>query len=198
MPPPAKKTRIRDPEFNRQRLIDSAVELMAEKGVEGISYKEVVERSGLSRSWAYLHFSGKDELVEAVREWIKEKLLDSVVGVDLGDNVYERVLFTTRLVLQYPDAARIMISDSLSGYGLGLTDPLYKAVNQRIKKRRKTGYMEHDLDPEVTTFIQFGSICSTLLFVDQHPNINTDKLAKRFAKQWSEILEAGIIRSEEP
>lgn len=196
MSAPAIKTRIRDPEFNRQRLIDSAVELMAEKGVEGLSYKEVVEKSGLSRSGAYLHFSSKDELVEAVREWIKEKLLDSVSDVEEGDNIYDRVLFTTKLVLAYPDAARIMISDSLSGYGLGLTDPLYKAVNQRIKKSRKTGYMDKDLDPEVTTFIQLGSICSTLLFADQHPNINTGKLAKRFAKQWSEILESGIIRGE--
>jgi AcrR family transcriptional regulator len=45
-------------------MIDSAVRLLAERGLEGTSFAEVLERSGAPRGSVYHHFpKGKDQLI---------------------------------------------------------------------------------------------------------------------------------------
>ena len=45
-------------------MIDSAVRLLAERGLEGTSFAEVLERSGAPRGSVYHHFpEGKDQLI---------------------------------------------------------------------------------------------------------------------------------------
>lgn len=52
-------------ERTRRRMIVSAVQLLAERGVAGTSFREVVERAGAPRGSIYFHFrGGKRELVE--------------------------------------------------------------------------------------------------------------------------------------
>ena len=48
---------------NRQRLIDSALETIAERGYAATSVSEIVARAGLSRGMIHLHFQGKDALI---------------------------------------------------------------------------------------------------------------------------------------
>jgi AcrR family transcriptional regulator len=52
----------------RQRMIESAAAVMAERGLEGASFTEILERSGAARGAIYHHFpGGKFELaVEAI------------------------------------------------------------------------------------------------------------------------------------
>ena len=52
----------------RQALIDGAREILAERGHEQFSLKEVARRAGVSTAAPYRHFSGKDELLEAVAD----------------------------------------------------------------------------------------------------------------------------------
>ncbi|MFF4102785.1 TetR/AcrR family transcriptional regulator [Streptomyces sp. NPDC001903] len=50
----------------RQALIDGARAILAERGHEQFSLNEVARRAGVSTAAPYRHFSGKDELLEAV------------------------------------------------------------------------------------------------------------------------------------
>lgn len=52
----------------RQRLIEAATELFAERGYDATSIEAVLDRSGMSRGSLYHHFPGKDRLFEAVVE----------------------------------------------------------------------------------------------------------------------------------
>ncbi|PVA11628.1 transcriptional regulator [Pelagivirga sediminicola] len=53
---------------NRQRLIDAALDAIAEAGFAGASVSEIIARAGLSRGMIHLHFNGKDALIaEAAR-----------------------------------------------------------------------------------------------------------------------------------
>lgn len=53
---------------NRQRLIDAALDAIAERGYAATSVSEIVARAGLSRGMIHLHFKGKDALIaEAAR-----------------------------------------------------------------------------------------------------------------------------------
>ena len=50
----------------RQRLVDAALELIAEGGVEGLRLREITARADVGFGSFYSHFATKEELVEAV------------------------------------------------------------------------------------------------------------------------------------
>ncbi len=56
---PAKRHR----RVTRERLLDAAVEVFAERGVRGARVEEVTDRAGFTRGAFYSNFSGMDELV---------------------------------------------------------------------------------------------------------------------------------------
>jgi TetR/AcrR family transcriptional repressor of lmrAB and yxaGH operons len=57
--------------YMRRRMVLSALQLIAERGVQGTSIADVLERSGAPRGSVYHHFpGGKDELVSAAMEYM--------------------------------------------------------------------------------------------------------------------------------
>ncbi len=55
-------------ELNRQSIIDSAIRLFAERGVDGVGVAEVMADAGFTHGGFYNHFASKDDLVnEAAR-----------------------------------------------------------------------------------------------------------------------------------
>jgi AcrR family transcriptional regulator len=56
-------------------LVDAALELVAERGVQGFSVAEAARRTGVSISAPYRHFSDRDELLAAVAVRAYQELL---------------------------------------------------------------------------------------------------------------------------
>jgi TetR/AcrR family transcriptional regulator, transcriptional repressor for nem operon len=51
---------------SRERIVDAAATVIAERGVDGASLDQILELASASKSQLYHYFSGKDELVRAV------------------------------------------------------------------------------------------------------------------------------------
>jgi AcrR family transcriptional regulator len=67
----------------RQRLLDAAAELFAERGVEGSSVDAIAERADRTSGAIYDHFGGKDGLLFALLEgWVDDVAV--VVGAELA------------------------------------------------------------------------------------------------------------------
>jgi AcrR family transcriptional regulator len=65
-----------DGELSRERILDAATEIAAERGYEGASIALVSAKCGLPASSIYWHFTNKDDLIAAVIErsfadWMK-------------------------------------------------------------------------------------------------------------------------------
>jgi AcrR family transcriptional regulator len=52
----------------RRRLLDAAAACLEERGLEGMTTREVLERAGMSAGTLYHYFSGKNDLVMALAE----------------------------------------------------------------------------------------------------------------------------------
>ena len=65
---------------SRQRILDAAADIAAERGYEGTSIGLVSERSGLPASSIYWHYTDKDGLIAAVIERSFDQWLASVTG----------------------------------------------------------------------------------------------------------------------
>src|SRR5690349_1443528 len=57
-----------DGEMSRERILDAATEIAAERGYEGTSIALVSKKCGLPASSIYWHFKDKDDLIAAVIE----------------------------------------------------------------------------------------------------------------------------------
>mgnify|MGYP006146286733 CR=1 FL=1 len=110
----ARKPRIRNPVLTRARLLQATVELLAQKGADGLSIKEAAELAQVSRGVAYQHFKHRDHLLREAKTWMTERVLESIQTSDVAapDDV---LLHTARLVLQNRDAATLLMSDAIAG-----------------------------------------------------------------------------------
>lgn len=65
-------------------LLSSAIELIEEKGVEGLSVREVAKKAGVSPAAPFRHFSNKAALLTAVAEQAMERLTQAVKEAEAG------------------------------------------------------------------------------------------------------------------
>jgi len=91
----------------RRKMIESAVTLLAMRGLQGTALSDVLERSGAPRGSIYHHFpEGKDELVDAAIELSGQRalrVLDAVEGASPGEittyflDLWRQVLVRSKL-----------------------------------------------------------------------------------------------------
>ena len=109
--PPANKPKRRaDGELSRNRILDAATEIAAERGYEGTSIGAVSTKCGLPASSIYWHFKDKDDLIAAVIErsfanWLQVWQLPD--GVVAQDRLVEVAVGTAKAVSDSPDFLRL-------------------------------------------------------------------------------------------
>ncbi|WP_225730158.1 MULTISPECIES: TetR/AcrR family transcriptional regulator [unclassified Nocardia] len=73
--PPAAESSAAD---TRERIVDAAVELFAEKGFHGTGVAEIGERADVQRGALYYHIGSKEELLwQILRDYIERMLADA-------------------------------------------------------------------------------------------------------------------------
>src|SRR3954465_4410887 len=95
------------PDHPRERMIQSALILMGERGIEATSFSQVIEHSGAPRGSIYHHFpGGKAQLVEEapryaghavaeLRRDAAERADDPVAAVDAIGEFWRSVLYSS-------------------------------------------------------------------------------------------------------
>lgn len=192
MPRTTKTKRIRNPVATRAKLLQATMELVNEKGAAALSLKEAAIRAKVSRGVAYLHFDDRDQLLKEAKVWISEGL-QTVVAQFEDAPLHERTFHTTKIVLDHPEAAKLLIDSAMSGTDLDRANPLYKLVLNMLKELKARGQARQDVDVEMATYLMFGSIAATLIMGAQHKGEDVAKLSKRFAIEWDTIMERGMF-----
>lgn len=116
-------------EGKKQDLIQSALELFALKGYDGVSVRDIAKRAGVSEAALYKHFKGKEDLAlyifNAIIKDYSERLLrvkeKQISAVDKLCNIVD---FTYDLYQMYPAEIRFAL---LSQYNF------WDSLNSEIK-----------------------------------------------------------------
>jgi AcrR family transcriptional regulator len=107
---PKPRRKRADGELSRERILDAATEIAAERGYEGTSIALVSKKCGLFASSIYWHFKDKDDLIAAVIERSFASWLTAWQLPDEGD-AEERVvgvaIQTAKALLDSPDFIRL-------------------------------------------------------------------------------------------
>ena len=161
----------------RERIVQAAAELVAEKGAAGMSLDDVRARTGASRSQLYHYFEDRDDLVHAVIDVTADAVLDrqgelldhldSWAGIDrwfdtlVQDQIDRQArggcpigCLAGQLAESDPDA-RAAIAAGLERYEAHLRDGL-----TRMKAR---GKLRKDADPAALAIATMASMQGGLL-----------------------------------
>jgi AcrR family transcriptional regulator len=85
----------------RALILDTAIELMAEKGIERAAIAEITERAGIANGSFYYHFKDKAELIDAVAGAMAAALVQEVdIAIADIEKGAERVAVATMLFIE--------------------------------------------------------------------------------------------------
>jgi AcrR family transcriptional regulator len=106
----AKRRKRADGELSRERILDAATEIAAERGYEGASIALVSKKCGLPASSIYWHFKDKDDLIAAVIERSFANWLTAWQFPDEGDapdRMTGMAMQIAKALLDSPDFIRL-------------------------------------------------------------------------------------------
>lgn len=96
----------------RARLYEAALELFRQKGFEAVQVDEIVRVAGVARGTFYLHFQGKDEVLEAFRENVERDLRERLEAIERPESIaelFERIIGALLETREEPGAVRELL-----------------------------------------------------------------------------------------
>jgi AcrR family transcriptional regulator len=109
---PSRQRRNKGFEETHQQLLEAAVRLISEKGIDALSIAGVARAAGIHRTTVYYHFDSREALLEEVKRWSSEQLAKAF---QLETPQQERIDYITRFVLGNPELIKLWIEDAVSG-----------------------------------------------------------------------------------
>ena len=166
---PRKRTQQERSAESARRLLDAAVELIAEKGFDRTTAAEIGERAGYSRSMVRARYGSKDALLRSIfAVELERRLLPPDDGEVTGlPWVLARIDHVTRVVEEEPELMRafgvmsleaaVAISNLRAWYSEWLEEYERQLV-QQLRLGMRTGSIRPDVDPgqEAAQFILTG------------------------------------------
>ncbi|WP_048601005.1 TetR/AcrR family transcriptional regulator [Rubeoparvulum massiliense] len=84
----------KEAEERKSEILDAADELFAQRGFDGTSTNDILEKVGIARGTLYYHFKSKEDIMDALIERYSLHLISSAqkMGADRSVPLYERIL----------------------------------------------------------------------------------------------------------
>lgn len=170
-------------EETHQQLIEAAVRLISEKGVDALSVAAVAREVGINRTTVYYHFDNRDALLAAVKRWSADQLAK---GILLAAPQQERMDFITRFVLENPELIKLWIDDFISPGDIRDRYPFWDMLVDGFRANPGGELME----PEVYGIILLtAAIIGPRIYRNSvNPDESTDSVAARFRSEFQRML----------
>jgi AcrR family transcriptional regulator len=191
-------------EVRREQIAQAALSLIASKGVNGLNMAALARRVGLGASSLYRHFESKDQVLDAVLELLRERLLGNlrIAGQETA-NPLERLrcllALHMHLILEYQALPRLFFSGDLyAGHPerkarlYGIVKTYLGEVAEIVRQGQKEASIRHDLDPDALSVVFLGLIQPTAIL--WHLSDGEFNVGKQIERAWPIIVEAMKVR----
>jgi AcrR family transcriptional regulator len=184
-------------EATRQRIIDSAVELINEIGYPAAGLADIIDRAEMTKGALYYHFDSKEALATAIIEDGGERVLGAFQSAGrAGSPALENVihgLFNVADVICNDKTAQAA-SRLLRTFGAfnpaakNVYALLVEQMTDRVKTAVSEGDLRSDVDPALMGRTTVGAMLGAELLTAALDD--TENLVKRFADTWEVLLPA--------
>jgi AcrR family transcriptional regulator len=196
-----------DTHTRQRQIVQEALKIALEHGLAGLSVAELASRSGLVPAGIYRHFESKNEIVDAVLDYLRDRLFGLVDGIcrENPDSVERlRRLLTShlQLLLENPGIPQVVFSEGIFSAGCSgfirtqaIITGYLERVTGIVREGQNDGRIRESLDPKTVSVMFFGLILSTIV-VSRATSGEFDATA-HVANAWPTFVEAVTERSQE-
>lgn len=154
----------------RAVTVEAVVQLAAEQNPNDITTASIATRMGLTHGALFRHFPTKDAILQAVMEWVAERLLSRVnqaAESTTSPVAALEAIFMTHVdfVIEHPGVPRIMFGELQRAENSGpkrLARALVRKYSQRLQKLLEAGKAQGELnialDSEAAAILFIGTI----------------------------------------
>ncbi|OGP94444.1 MAG: TetR family transcriptional regulator [Deltaproteobacteria bacterium RBG_16_47_11] len=157
-------------EIRQEQIIKAAMNLIARRGLKGLSMTALANRIGLVPSAIYRHFKSKNDIVDMILDFIRERLLTNIrITCKETSDPMERL---QRILRRHVETLRenraipriIFTEDVFSGNPKRKTkvyriiNGYLQGLNQIIRDGQKMGEIRSDIDSKTVALMFLGMI----------------------------------------
>ncbi len=176
-------------ESTHKEMLETAVRLIADKGVDAVSIAALARAMGINRTTVYYHFESREKLIEQVKAWSSEQLASAF---EPDKPRLERMEHIYRFVLENPQLLKMWIDDALNDGDIRRLYPHWDQLVQGMHQHFSRTKPAQEIDPEVfcinlltTAFISprifKNSVC---------PDADNEAVIERFKAESLRVLES--------
>ncbi|MCB8815495.1 TetR/AcrR family transcriptional regulator [Desulfosporosinus shakirovi] len=144
----------------KESLILSTIEVISEKGLQGLTTREVAKRQGISESTIFKHYKSKNELILAVLEYFSQYDQAIIESLKLRDYApIEAITYFVEAYVtyyeNYPEITAITLSceglmcePELSAVVYNIFTKRFNSVKSLITESKHKEVLSKDVDPE--------------------------------------------------
>jgi TetR/AcrR family transcriptional regulator len=157
-------------EQRRNGTVQALIALAAEQNPTDITTAAVAKRMGLTQGALFRHFPSKDAILEAVMEWVAERLLariDKAAQTASSPLTAVEAIFLTHIefVIEHPGVPRMLIGElqrSVDTVAKGMVRTLLRCYTERLirlmEEGKKQGQLDAGLDSAAAATLFVGTI----------------------------------------
>lgn len=163
-------------DVRKDQIAEAALTIMAEEGFDKLSIEAVAHRVGLTPSGIYRHFSGREEMLDAVLPVLTERMKGMLVQAEqsspaaaeklrfffqaLFSNIYvQRTLPEVMLTPEYfrsRQERRAVLFDIVS--------VMQRYVREKIVEGQAAHAIAANVDPDAFWLLMFGSVRAAMIY----------------------------------
>ncbi len=154
----------------RAVTVETVIALAAEQNPSEITTAAIAKRMGLTQGAIFRHFSSKDAILEAVMEWVAEKLLsrqEKVLQAGLSPLAALEAIFLAHIdfVVEHPGVPRILFGELQRGESTApkrmaqsLIRRYAERVRQLLEEGKECGEVDTSLESEAGAILFIGTV----------------------------------------
>jgi AcrR family transcriptional regulator len=186
---------LQEEKGSKEKIFNTAARLFAEKGYNGVSMREISEKTGLSKPTIYYYFGSKEgiykELIHAglshgTKEF--EKIINQTISIK--QKLIEIVKIRFKQGIEYPEYAKFILSLFIVSEKLPFLDKLIEEAENRrldvvtlVQEGINNGEFGQSADPDLAAEIFLGTIIHYLWKqVNSQQSILSDQLAEEIVE----------------
>lgn len=157
-------------EVRQEQIAQAAVDLVGSQGMKGLSMGGVARRLGLVPSALYRHFRSKDQVIDAILDLLRDRLLGNVTAVcretsEQLERLQRILMLHIKLIRENQGLIRVFFSEEVHCGHPERKAQVYKTIKgyldalaEIVHQGQQEGVIRPDVDPGTISVMFLGLI----------------------------------------
>lgn len=162
-------------DVRKEQIAEAALSIMAEEGFDKLGIESVAHRVGLTPSGIYRHFSGRDEMLDAVLPMLARRMQDMLVQAEQSSSAREKLHSFFRALLANIDGQRTLPEAMLTEEYFrnrqerrAMLFDIVSSMRRYVREKIAEGQAAHDISPQVEPeafwLLMFGAVRAAMIY----------------------------------